>query len=249
MMSQVRDSFYRSTVLAVLIATAVVGCAATRSISDSGYRTESGYPSHASSNPFYRGELSEFEVLGINLETRITQDEINKAFESKQRITMPKGSSIMLIQSGAVIPDEDMVKALEKYFNVSVFSGVPLSKGISDYSMSLRFAAAKGGHEKIVAYWGLLETTQKGLATKTVSWVPFVGGAIPDEGQEMRIRLKVAVIDVRSGQWDMFSPEPFQDSAVSAAYTRESSDQGQVAFLKTKAYEAAAQDLVKRYSK
>lgn len=247
-MSQVEGSSLKSIALMVLIAMAVSGCA-TRSISDSGYRVESGRRSQGSSSPFYKGELSELEVLGINPDAKITQEQINKAFESKERITLPKGASIMLIQSGAMIPDETMVKALEKYYNVSVFSGVPVSQGTNNYSMSLRMAAAKGGYEMIVAYWGLLETAQKGYGTKAVSWVPFVGGAIPDEGQEMRIRLKVAVVDVKSGQWDMFSPEPFRDTAVSARYTRESSDQGQVALLKAKAYEAAAQDLVKRYSK
>jgi len=238
----------KSIALIVLIAIAASGCA-TRSISDSGYRPDSGYRSQDSSNPFYKGELSEFQVLGIDPEAKVTQEEINKAFESRQRITLSKGSSIMLIQSGAMMPDETMVKALEKYYNVSVFSGVPVSQGINNYAMSLRLAAAKGGYERIVAYWGLLETAQKGYGTKVVSWVPFVGGVIPDEGQEMRIRLKVAVVDVKSGQWDMFSPEPLQDTAISARYTRESSDQDQVALLKTKAYEAAAQDLVKRYSK
>ncbi|MHC1727791.1 MAG: hypothetical protein AB9866_17605 [Syntrophobacteraceae bacterium] len=153
----------------------------------------------------------------------------------------------MLIQSGAMIPDEAMVKALEKYYNVSVFSGVPFTGG--NYAMALRLAAAKGGYERIVVYWGLLETARKGLGTKAVSWVPFVGGAIPDAGQEMRIRLKVAIVDVKSGHWDMFSPEPFQDTAISARFTRVASDQSQVALLKMKAYEVAAQDLLKRYSK
>lgn len=240
--------FYKIPVLIIIIALVVSGCA-TRSISDSGYRAESGYRTQASSNPFYQGELSEFQILGINPEAKVTQEEINRALALKQRLNLPKGSSIMLIQSGAMIPDEPMVKALEKYYNVSVFSGVPLSQGGNDYAMSLRLAAAKGGFERIVAYWGLLETAQKGFATKAVSWVPFVGGVIPDEGQEMRIRLKVAVVDVRTGQWDMFSPEPFQDTAASARYTRESSDQSQVALLKVKAYEAAAEDVMKRYSK
>ena len=47
----------------------------------------------------------------------------------------------------------------------------------------------------------------------------------------------------------MFPLEHFEDTAMSARYTRKSSDQGQVAFLKTKAYEAVAEDLMKRYSK
>ena len=237
------------TVLILLIALAAAGCA-TRSISDSGYRGESGYYSPSSNNPLYKGELNEFDILGIDPEAKITQDEINKAFESKQRVALPKGSSVMLIQSGAMIPDEPMVKALEKYYNVSVFSGVPTApRSSGSYAMSLRMAAAKGGYEQIVAFWGLLETGQKNLATKAVSWVPIVGGAVPDEGQEMRIRLKVAVIDTKSGQWSMFSPDSSGDTAVSAHLTRESSDQGQVALLKAKAYKEAVEDLVKRYSK
>ncbi len=231
-----------------LLLTLLAGCA-TRSISDSGYQSESRYGSRASGNPFYRGELSEFDVLGIDPQAKVTAEEIAKAFEQKQALKLPKGSSIMLIQSGAMIPDEPMVKGLEKYYNVSVFSGVPAPQGTAGYSMPLRLAAAKGGFEKIVVYWGLLETAQKGLGSKAVSWVPFVGGVIPDESQEMRVRLKVAVVDVKTGQWDMFSPEPFEDSATSARYGREASDQGQVAVLKKKSYEAAAEDLVKRYSK
>ncbi len=56
-------------------------------------------------------------------------------------------------------------------------------------------------------------------------------------------------MDAKDGKWDMFSPEPFEDAAVSARFTRESSDQGQVGLLKNKAYEAAAEELVKRFSK
>ncbi|MGV8074896.1 MAG: hypothetical protein AB2L11_10125, partial [Syntrophobacteraceae bacterium] len=249
-MKSLRFGFYKPAVsTVVLVVLMLSGCSSPRSISDSAYRDETRNQAQAPANPFYKGELSEFEVLGISPETKITEEEINKAFEVRQRFILTKGSSIMLVQSGAMIPDEPMVKALEKYYNVSVFSGIPMDHGANDYAMSLRLAAAKGGYGRIVAYWGLLETAQKNLGTKAVSWVPFIGGAIPDEGQEMRIRLKVAVVDVMSGQWDMFSPEPFQDSALSAHYTRESSDQGQVASLKTKAYEGAAEDLVKRYSK
>jgi hypothetical protein len=231
-----------------LLAALLAGCA-TRSISDSGYPSESWYGARTPAHPLYKGELSEFDVLGIDPHAKVTTEEIAKAFEQKQVLKLPKGSSIMLVQSGALIPDEPMVGALEKYYSISVFSGVPTSQGADNYSMPLRLAAAKGGFEKIVVYWGLLETAQKGLGSKAVSWLPFVGGAIPDESQEMRVRLKVAVVDVRTGQWDMFSPEPFQDMATSARHGRESSDQGQVALLKKKSYEAAAEELVKRYAK
>ena len=64
----------------------------------------------------------------------------------------------------------------------------------------------------------------------------------------MRIRLRVAVIDVRSGSWSMFAPEAYADSTLSASLHREASDQSQVALLKEKAYKAAAEALVARYA-
>jgi len=76
-----------------------------------------------------------------------------------------------------------------------------------------------------------------------------MGWGIPDEKQRMRIRLKVALIDVKTGQWEIFVPEAIEHDAISAGYTRESSDQSQVALLKSKAYAAVAEDIVKRYAR
>ena len=196
-------------------------------------------------------QSDELDVLGIDSKSAISEEEIQKAITSKSRMTVPKGSAVMLIQSGATIPDEDMVKGMEKYYNVSVFTGVPAEGGgpPGNYSRALRLAAAKGGAEKLIVYWGLLETGREDLATKAISWIPFLGGVLTDETQRMRIRMKVAVVEVKSGQWDMFSPEPFDDSASSGRHSRASADQLQVAALKGKAYKATADDLVKRYTK
>jgi 16S rRNA A1518/A1519 N6-dimethyltransferase RsmA/KsgA/DIM1 with predicted DNA glycosylase/AP lyase activity len=56
------------------------------------------------------------------------------------------------------------------------------------------------------------------------------------------------VIDVRTGQWSMFSPEPSVDSALSAALIRAQSDQHQVALVKEKVYRAAVEAFVARYA-
>jgi hypothetical protein len=236
--------------LLLAIAGSLVGCG-TRSISNSGYSADPDRGYRQAGNPFYKGELSEFMVLGIDSRSPISEEDIAKAVALKTRMAVQKGSSIMLIQSGAMIPDEDMVKGMEKYYNVSVFTGVPAEgEGpVGSYARALRLAAAKGGADKLVVYWGLLETGHEDLATKAISWFPFGGGAITDETQRMRIRMKVAVVDVKSGQWEMFSPEPFEDTGSSGRYSRASSDQAQVATLKDKAYKAAADDMVKRFSK
>ena len=235
--------FLMPTLLLVLFA---AGCA-TRSISDSGYRKESASGAVQAASSFYKGELNEFDVLGISLEAKNADEEIKRALDAKQRFALPKGSRVMLIQSGAMIPDEAMSKALGRYYDVSVFSGVPAGSG-GAYASALRLAAARAGCETIMVYWGILETAQTGDGGKLISWLPFVGGMVPDESQEMRIRLKTALIDVKSGRWEAFAPEPFQDRARSARVTREASDQAQVAVLKARAYEAAVEDVVKRHA-
>ncbi len=227
------------------------GCA-TRSISNSGYNQQGYYGGGRADNPFYKGELSEFDVLGIDAGKEITEQEIAVAASSrKERLTLRKGDSILLIQSGAMIPDQDMTESADKYFMVSVFTGVPEQdkKSNQSYAKSLRLAAAKAGIGKILVYWGVLESGTKNLATKSVSWVPIVGWALPDQSQEIRIRLKVALIDVKTGQWEIFVPKVFEDTAYSASLNRESSDQQQVALLKTKAYQAAIESTLARYGR
>jgi hypothetical protein len=240
----------RQVLLSVFVAVLVTGCG-TRSISNSGYYADSDRGYGQRSNPFYKGELSEFNVLGIDPKSFVSDAEIQSALASKQRISIPKGSSIMLIQSGAMIPDESMSKGLEKSYNVSIFTGVPEQSAMAadTYSRALRLAAARGGNERLVVYWGLLETGRENLATKAVSWVPFVGGLVPDETQRMRIRLTVAVVDVKTGQWEIFTPEPFEDVDTSGRFTRISSDQAQVSVLKDKGYRAAVEDLLKKYAR
>ncbi len=238
-------------ILVIVFLLFLSGCA-TRSISNSGYNQPGYYGGGRADNPFYKGELSEFDVLGIDAGKEITEQEIAVAANArKERLTLRRGDSILLIQSGAMIPDQDMTESADKYFMVSVFTGVPEQdkKSNQSYAKSLRLAAAKAGIGKILVYWGVLESGTKNLATKSVSWVPIVGWALPDQSQEIRIRLKVALIDVKTGQWEIFVPKVFEDTAYSASLNRESSDQQQVALLKTKAYQAAIESTLARYGR
>ena len=240
------------TVGILLVVLIFTGCA-TRSISNSGYQDERKgmfreCPTPSSSEYSYRGELDELDVLGIGKDTEISNETIAEALASAKSVSIPRGGKVLLVQSGARIPDAEMTVAVEKNYHVSVFSGVPNS-GIpkANYSNSLRLAAAQGGNDVIVAYWGVLESQRNDLDSKTVSWVPIVGSVIPDEDQVMRINLKVAVIDVATGAWDMFSPESYGDASWSSRISREASDQEQVRELKLKAYSAAAEQLKRRY--
>ena len=235
------------------------GCE-TRSISNSGYGAGRG-----AVNPFYRGELTEFDVLGIDLDKAVSEAEIGRELDRHQGVALRKGDTLLLLQSGAPIPDDPMALALGQYFTVTPFSGVPVSvpgpthatsigpsadaRGSSSYASTLRLAAARSGAATIVCYWGLLESGIESHVTKAISWVPIMGAVIPDQSQRMRIRLKVAVIDVRTGNWSMFAPEAYTDTALSAQVNRGASDQEQVALLKDEAYKATADQLVARYAR
>jgi hypothetical protein len=223
------------------------GCSEMRrSISDSENMNYTMYGSNG-----YRGELSELNVLGVPPVQNITDEEINAALQAAKAFSLKAGSRLLLVQSGARFPDEGMTEALSKSFSVVGFNGVPESQYVEkgNYGDSLRLVAAHTGAVAVVVYWGVLETGRQDLNTKAVSWLPFVGGTIPDETQLMRIRLKVAVIDVSTGSWEMIHPKSHEDVEESGEYSRYSSDQRQVAKLKALAYEATAELLKARFGK
>jgi hypothetical protein len=251
----------------LLVCALVAGCAkSARSISHSGYAKPGSYcryaPGDGLSDPAfeYRGELSEADVLGISRGEITSEAEIRRTLETARPVKLRPGSSILLIQSGALFPDGPMVTALSKHFSVVPFSGLPALRRTSaggvqtespdpeSYSKALRLTAARGGVDLVLCYWGMLESESERLPTKTVSWVPLVHWVVTDEKQHMRIRLKVALVDVRSGNWSVFSPRPFADARLSTSPRRGAVDQRQVERLKQLAYEAAVAELVQAHS-
>jgi hypothetical protein len=244
-------SFTASAALALALILLIAGCE-TRSISNAGYPGDRP-------NPFYRGELSEFDLLGIDAGTAPTEADIGKQFVPHTRLVLRRGAPIVVIQSGAIMPDDAMLRELDRYFATTPFSGVPpraeaayrpgiAAEPAASYARVLRLAAAKGGYETILCYWGILESAKANQGTKLVSWVPVVGAAVPDEVQQMRIRLRVALVDVKTGAWTMFAPEPSEDAALSAAFNRRQSDQEQVVLLKERAYKGAVGAVVARFA-
>jgi hypothetical protein len=234
---------HRFRMLFVLALLILATACATRSISDSGYPGD-----RASGNRYYRGELSELDVLGVSAEGEVTEEAIRQAAVNKPVVKVPRGGALVVIQSGAIAPDSVMLDELSKNFRVVPFSGIPDKEADRTYSRRLRLTAARGGYTHILCYWGTLETAQEDKATKAISWIPIAGSFVPDESQKMRIRLRGALIDVASGQWTMIAPDPVEDSALSSSLTRSKSDQKQVELLKQKGYSTLASELVRYFS-
>ncbi len=200
----------------------------TRSISDSGYRESYGYYGRSSDAMAYRGELTEWDVLGTGSS--------NASATKYEPVSLSKGERVLVIQSGAFFPDEEMIRELQTHWTVAMFSGVPPKSIEPALAERLRSATLNGGCGKLLVYWGVLESARRDQATKTVSWVPVVGMFVPDSSQTMRIRVKAFVVDAASGRWSMFIADSFEDERFSAPLVRKSSDQAQVARLKALAY-------------
>lgn len=237
------------------LALATLSACGTQSISNAGYQPAAyGYQA---TNPLYQGELSAYDVLGGDARTGVSDADIANALAAKQPIALKSGANVMLVQSGALFADSEMIAAMQKHYRISSFTGVPWQDPAAakkegaettvPYSQRFRLVAARGGFATVIVYWGVLESGREDLVTKAVSWLPFVGANVPDEAQRMRIRLVAAVIDVRTGQWETYVPEPFEDTSFSNDHNREASHDEQVLLLKAKGYQALADGLAGKF--
>lgn len=241
------------------------GCATkVRSISNSAYEARLYQGATA-----YNRELRETDVLGINPAEAVSEEAIQRALNVAGSVSLRSGGTILLIQSGAEHPDPALVQGLSRRFNVVPFTGLapvreterreirwtphgcktcttitePALDTTSAYSRLLRLAAARAGAETVVCCWGILESAESNNVGKPVAWVPVMNWVLPDKREHMRIRLKVALVGVRTGNWTVFSPEAFKGGASTTRWTRESRDQKLVEALKAKAYAACVQEL------
>lgn len=211
---------HRSLFLLVLFASLWLSACATRSISDAGFPHARG-----NSNALYRGELSDFDVVG-----RAAPD------GTPGELALRPKARVLVVQSGALFPDEVMMAALGKHFDVGAASGVPLFDGYGDRGMLA--AAARGGFETVVAYWGMLESQQ---ASDASAWVPVAGMFFHSTTQKMRLRLRVVVADTKTGQWRSLLTAPLDDERQTSIAGSQDSDREQVDAVKRAGYGAAAE--------
>lgn len=207
-----------SCVTAVIAAIVLAACA-TRSISDPARPWAGG-------NPTYVGELSDFDVVGVE----------RADTSAEQGPQLRRGQRVLVVQSGAAFPNERMLSGLAECFDVGAASGIP-TPALGEAGM--RHAAARGGFDAIVAYWGVLESSQNATAGAVASWVPVAGLFVPDASQRMRVRLRIVIVDVRTGRWRTILPTPIDDERSSSIASRERSDRAQVEQLLDAAIPAA----------
>ncbi|HEV8542589.1 MAG TPA: hypothetical protein VGR78_09370 [Verrucomicrobiae bacterium] len=217
--------------------------------------TNNGYKSaDFSGNKVYKKghvgpQLKENDVLGLRATDKVTDREISRVLDETRTISLRRGSTVLVVQSGARHPDKEMSDALSADFTIIPYSGVPseLCSEDEDVSKALRLAAAHSKAETILVYWGHLELKRDEMPTGIVSWVPVVDFMVPDEYQKMRMYLKIALIDVRTGQWATFRTEPIEDQTLTTRYAREHEQKWPMQGVKQRLYQASVRQLMDGY--
>lgn len=224
----------------------LAGCAHEKSTD---YR-RADFTSRHTLRSHYHGdqELRDLDVLGMNA-GEPTDETIRKTLDKSSKVDLKPGESILVLQSGEPIPDARMVSELNERYRAIPFSGIRSDWQAADtdapdrYAKALRFAAAQAGAEKILCFWGSLEIARQDLSTKTVSWIPVLDFFVPDQKDSVRVHLKMALVDVRSGEWAVFRSAPIEEEVVSTAWEREHLENSQVKRMKLASYKTAVSSL------
>jgi hypothetical protein len=196
-------------------------------------------------------QLKENEVLGLKQSRRLTNDDINRVLDEAASLKIKEGSTILLVQSGSPHPDKEMADELSQRFVVVPHTGLPneiRSTPDDDISKLLRLAAAHCKAETLLVYWGNLEIKRDDLPTSLVSWVPVVDFTVPDEYQRIRMHLKVALVDVRTGNWSTFRTEPIESDALTTRFAREHEQKWPLQNTKQRLYKNTVQKILDAYA-
>lgn len=237
----------KATIL-LLTLTMLAGCSTT-SISNSGYKKKPSAKWNHSQTIEVDNELNELAVLGITPDFKRLKPDLAELLKTSLPIRVPSGSRILAIQSGTDYPDSKMLSSMSEYWDVSTLSGNRRNYSQDNLNELLRYTAARGGNEFLIVYWGVIETAQKNLQTKSVSWLPLVGWSLPDKKTQMRVLIKFAVIDVRSGQWKTLQSTPAHSDFLSTIMNRNGKNRLAEIKIKEEVYSMAAKELFNRISK
>jgi hypothetical protein len=231
---------------AVALLFLLAGCETNTNYRSADFSGNKTYKKGAAPGP----QLKENEVLGLRNTRAVKDTDIERILNEASSLRIAEGSTILLVQSGVAHPDKEMVDALSKHFVVVPHTGVPnelRSDPDDDISKALRLAAAHSKAETLLVYWGHLEMMRDDLPTSLVSWVPVVDFTVPDEYQRVRMHLKAALIDVRSGNWATFRTEPIESDALTTRFAREHEQKWPIQNTKQRLYKNSVERILKAY--
>lgn len=211
--------------------------------------------------PVVSPQLTEQELFGWDPSAEITEEDIQDAItQSEEEISIPRNASVILVQSGEKNPDVDMQNELEKYYKVATFSGIYPSKKIAvnkeattianSYMLTLRYFGAKGRQSTVIVYWPTLQMGIFDKQANTIVWQDDQPVSKNDQIRSIRYLMRYAVIDVKTGNWEIYSPTSIETAipTTPVSTTKVKDLENVIKKSKQQTYQINAQEIYSRFS-
>ncbi|EIZ8585527.1 hypothetical protein MQY53_003098 [Salmonella enterica subsp. enterica] len=217
----------------------LTGCARTSSID----ARKTGTASHREEmSP--SSQLTDQDVFGNELTLEITEDDIQNAVEEAQgQFTIPLNSAVVLVKSGSHAPDAMMQQEMQRYYQVSTFSGIPAARKkrpvqsvipvkeiqadttTADDFATNRNSVVNANYMQAMRYIAA-KGRQKAIV---VYWDELEAGRYNSatkeviwkkyngenlSGASLRYLIRFALVDVATGEWATYSPANIESMAV-----------------------------------
>jgi hypothetical protein len=195
--------FNRSMGLSALLALSLTSCVTTSLSNPSG----SGHDR----------DLSVYDLTGVSANP--TEAEIRRAAAASGALPM-RGAKFLLVQSGAVQPDQELMDAYQAYGHAVPWTGLAEERSSDDAATSprgalarkLRLAAAQQQCSHVIVVFG--EIQKDGEAIPVINWVPIASDVLPNRYSGMRFYAQAAVLETRSSRFRMVSAQPKETRGV-----------------------------------
>lgn len=189
----------------------LVGCSSEKTVKNAAY----------TASKTVHPQLTDKDIFDEELDKEITDYDIQEAaYQARNGFYVPVNSSIILVKSGATVPDAYMQSELAKFYRISTYNGFANTKRPSNrkkskdtenafnnnYMRQLRLIAAKGGQSTIIVYWGTVEKAVLNEKTNLFDWSPYDGTKLQTDTKLLRYLLRFTLVDVITGNWSTYSP-------------------------------------------
>jgi hypothetical protein len=148
-----------------------------------------------------------------------TEADIRRAAQSSGSLPS-RGSRFLLVQSGAVQPDKELMDAYRTYGQPIPWTGLAEERTEEEAKASpkgalarkLRLAAAQQQCSHVIVVFG--EIQKDGQDVPIVSWVPVAADVLPNRYSGMRLYAQAAVLETASSRFRMVSAQPKETRGV-----------------------------------
>ena len=180
------------------------------------------------SDPNGRGhgsDLNLYELTGQSATRQVTEADIAAARSGGGRAGSlpPRGARVLLVQSGAHQPDQELQNAFRPYCQPVLWNGRSESspqeedgekRVAASAGRRLRLVAAQQGCSHVIVIFGEIQSDSRNLPTAAVSWLPVVSSIVPSQHSGTRLLAQAIILETASARYTTVTAAPRESSGI-----------------------------------